>query len=68
MKDHCLDHSGHAHRIKNLEGDMIEAKQGTIKAHERIDGIKNWVIAGMTSAILQLLGIIYLVANSKPAG
>lgn len=47
---------------------MIEAKQGTIKAHERIDGIKNWVIAGMTSAILQLLGIIYLVANSKPAG
>jgi len=56
--DQCLAHSGHETRLKNIEEDMGDLKQGTLRAHQRIDGIKNWVIAGMTSLVLQLLVLV----------
>lgn len=66
--DKCLEHSGHASRIKNLETDqkMLDHSIGT--AHRRIDSIKNWVVAGMAALILQLiLHIITLVGKVQAA-
>ena len=56
--DKCLEHSGHASRIKNLEKGQGDCMKEATAAHRRIDGMKNWVIAGMTSLIMQLLLVI----------
>lgn len=44
--------------IKNLKNEDKELWQGIVIERQRIDGIKNWVIAGMGSMILNLLGTI----------
>jgi len=54
----CLEHSGHESRIKNLEDDQKVIMTNTNTAHRRIDGVKNWVIAGMTALIIQLIVVI----------
>lgn len=50
----CEEHSGIEARISGLEDNRPEIWRSIDKAHERIDGMKNWVIAGMTSLIIQL--------------
>jgi len=55
----CLEHSGVVAKIENLEGDMKAVAQGNLSAHKRIDGIKNWVIAGMTSLVLQMVVMMF---------
>ena len=66
----CLEHSGHASRIKNLEKDQEIAMHNSDAAHRRIDGLKNWVIAGMASLVMQLLltiiGLSMYWIRSKP--
>jgi len=48
---------------------MVEVKASNVSAHQRIDGMKNWVIAGMTSLVLQLLIILAAVyVNATKAG
>ena len=41
-----------------------------IAAHRRVDGMKNWVIAGMTSLVMQLIiviaGLAFYWIKSKP--
>jgi len=54
----CSEHSGINARIENLEKYKDESKKSINKAHERVDGMKNWVIAGMTSMVVQLFVII----------
>jgi hypothetical protein len=54
----CKEHSGHAARIKNLEDEGKKMENSNTAAHRRIDGMKNWVIAGMTSLVMQLLLMI----------
>lgn len=58
----CQDHSGHEARLQSLETNRGESWKAIDKAHERIDGMKNWVIAGMTSLVLQLLLMLIAVA------
>lgn len=62
-EEYCQEHSGHIARIVFLEENRQDAWNAINRAHERIDGIKNWVIAGMTSLVLQLiilaLGVIF---------
>lgn len=69
-EEHCLDHSGCEARITNLEIDSKMNDNQIIAAHKRIDGIKNWVIAGMTSLVLQLIVTVFgvLVAWMKAKG
>lgn len=66
----CKEHSGHNARIKNLEDEEKEMKKSNTAAHRRIDGMKNWVIAGMTSLIGQLIlaiiGLVLYWVKSKP--
>lgn len=66
----CKEHSGHAARIKNLEIEGEKMEKSNIAAHRRIDGMKNWVIAGMTSLIGQLIlaiiGLVLYWVKSKP--
>lgn len=66
----CKEHSGHAARIKNLEDEGGKMVKSNIAAHRRIDGMKNWVIAGMTSLIGQLvlaiIGLALYWVKSKP--
>jgi hypothetical protein len=57
-KEHCLDHSGCVARITNLEEDGKTMARDISSAHRRMDGMKNWVIAGMTSLVLQLIVMI----------
>ena len=54
----CLEHSGHKEKLENLEDGLDRLYKSNTVAHQRIDGMKNWVIAGMTSLILQLLVLI----------
>lgn len=54
----CKEHSGFEARIENLETSTENWKLRVDKAHERIDSMKNWVIAGMTSMVIQLLILI----------
>ncbi len=65
----CAEHSGHEARIKNLEEAKEEMTHTIETAHRRIDGMKNWVIAGMTSLVIQLIlavfGIVIIWAKSK---
>jgi len=66
----CLEHSGHASRIKNSEDDIIDVKHSATAAHRRIDGMKNWVIAGMSSLVIQLIvaviGLTLYWVRSRP--
>lgn len=55
---HCLDHSGCVARITNLEDGMEKHDSSILASHKRIDGMKNWVIAGMTSLVLQLIVMV----------
>jgi len=57
-RDFCMEHSGHAVRLNSLEKSDEESWRAIDRAHERIDGMKNWVIAGMASLVLQLVVII----------
>jgi len=63
----CLEHSGFEARLNSLEKDTGDSMKAAISAHRRIDGMKNWVIAGMTSLVIQLvatiLGLIILWRN-----
>ena len=56
--DCCMEHSGHASRIKSNEEGLNRVAHTTDAAHRRIDSMKNWVIAGMTSLVLQLIVMI----------
>ena len=51
----CYYHSGLDARLESLEQNRVEIWQAIDKVHERIDGMKNWVIAGMSSLIIQLI-------------
>jgi len=51
----CNQHSGHEARITNLERGSIGMEGDITAAHRRMDGMKNWVIAGMTSLVVQLI-------------
>lgn len=62
IKEQCLAHSGMEARIDNLEKGHDDQQKSIDKAHERIDGMKNWVIAGMSSLLLQLIIVIITVA------
>ena len=55
MDKHCPEHSGHSNQLKNLEEGHKEVTIIANAAHRRIDGMKNWVIAGMTSLMIQML-------------
>ncbi len=67
MADHCLEHSGHASRLKALEKGQGEIMKTATAAHRRIDGIKNWVIAGMASLVIQLAITIVVYLTKSPA-
>jgi len=54
-----MDHSGVVVSIENLEKEQIEQAKEILSAHKRIDGIKNWVIAGMSSLIIQLIMFVF---------
>ena len=54
----CKEHSGHEARIENLEKEDKNQWISINSSHKRIDGMKNWVIAGMTSLLIQLLVIV----------
>lgn len=54
----CFAHSGVTARVSNLEKNGEEQWKVLNNAHQRIDGMKNWVIAGMTSLLLQLLFVV----------
>lgn len=53
--EQCLVHSGMEARIDSLEKGHGEQQKAIDKAHERIDRIQNWVIAGMSSLVMQLI-------------
>lgn len=60
--EYCLAHSGIEKELENIKEHQIEQNKCIDKAHERIDGMKNWVIAGMSSLVAQLiLWIISLI-------
>lgn len=59
--DHCGDHSGTCAR-------MDRAEQDVQKLFEEIDGMKKWVIAGMSGLIMQALifiGAVVIVVMQK---
>jgi len=66
---YCMEHSGHRARLDNLEEDAKIMNKEIGAAHRRMDGMKNWVIAGMTSLVLQLIvmivGLTMLWARTK---
>lgn len=53
--EQCLAHSGIEARIDCLEKGHSAQQMAIDKAHERIDSMKNWVIAGMASLVMQLI-------------
>lgn len=59
----CYNHSDHCNRIgrnendiqdlwKHRETDRANTDQSLQRLHNRVDGMKNWVIAGMGSMLL----------------
>lgn len=67
--DFCNQHSGHEARMTALEGSREVMWKAIDRSHERLDGMKNWVIAGMTSLVIQLIlfiGGIILVYTKVP--
>ena len=66
MKQCCLEHSGHASQLKSLTEGQRKVMDTANSAHRRIDTIKNWVIAGMASVMIQLgLTVVKMVINAK---
>jgi len=67
----CMDHSGIVADINNLKDDANGLMKSCTAAHKRIDGMKNWVIAGMTSLVIQLVlaivGFVVLLVKIKPS-
>jgi len=55
MTNKCIEHSGHEARLNSLETNKEEMWKSIDRSHHRIDGMKNWVIAGMTSLVIQLV-------------
>ena len=55
MNERCFEHSGIEARIQTLDESDDDQWKVINKAHERIDSMKNWVIAGMSSLVLQLI-------------
>lgn len=68
IMESCKEHSGHEARLRNLELDGADMKNAISSSHRRIDGMKNWVIAGMSSMIIQLviaiIGVIIILSRS----
>jgi len=62
-----MEHSGHASRIKSNEENIKLVAHNTEAAHRRLDGMKNWVIAGMTALVLQLLLHVITMVSKAPA-
>lgn len=58
LAEFCKEHSGHTVQLDNLEKVNVEQWKAIKSAHKRMDGMQNWVIAGMTSVVLQLLLMI----------
>lgn len=56
----CEEHSGHSVRLTQVERE-------TDKQWERLDGMKNWVIAGMGGLLVQalvfILGIMWYLTT-----
>ena len=65
----CNEHSGHQARIRSLESNKEDMWKSIDRSHERIDGMKNWVIAGMTSLVIQLIlfigGIVLVYVKAR---
>jgi hypothetical protein len=51
----CQEHSGHGARIECIEKAIEDTWKAIEKTNNKIDTLKNWVIAGMSSLIAQLL-------------
>lgn len=56
--EQCHEHSGHEARLKTLEESVMEVSKSLNTAHRRVDGIHNWVIAGMSAMVIQLIVIV----------
>ena len=69
MDRYCMEHSGFRTRLDNIEKENKAMDKDIDAAHRRVDGMKNWVIAGMTSLVLQLvimlLGLVVVWARTK---
>jgi len=62
----CDQHSGHEARLNSLEKADSEMTRSLDTIHRRVDGMKNWVIAGMTSLVLQLvIAVVMLFLNKR---
>lgn len=65
----CPDHSGHDARIRELERNRDSLWDAHDRLAERIDSMKNWVIAGMGGLLVQtiffILGGLYMMAKWK---
>ena len=59
-KEYCLEHSGCTERLSIAEKDREFLWKSTNRSHERIDGMKNWVIAGMASLVIEM--IVFIIA------
>lgn len=61
--DHCGDHSGTCARMERAEQDIQTL-------FREIDGMKKWVIAGMSGLIMQALifigGVVLIVIQKHP--
>jgi len=57
-KEFCSQHSGCIVRMDNFERQQRRDGDAILAAHRRVDVMKNWVIAGMTSLILNLIVMI----------
>lgn len=58
----CLDHSGFAKEIKNLNENKVELWKAIDAINTRIDGMKNKVISERGSQIMQLLQFLMMIA------
>lgn len=68
MEGQCLEHSGHTSRLSTLEDAMKRNELNIDSAHRRVDGVKNWVIAGMASVLIQLLIAVYGLLKAAKGG
>lgn len=65
-KTYCLDHSGNCEAIDNTKNDVNKIWIEIGKVKLSIEGIKNWIIAGMGSLVLQ--GAIALIKYFTASG
>ena len=56
--NNCADHKDHTNRIRRNEKDIQDLWRQYEKVNGRIDAMKNWVIAGMCSFVLQGIVVI----------